>query len=166
MTTALEWSLEIFIHDYLSLTVADEATWHYETVGIVVLTDEMCYLYIPAETCTYTLMLVKGHRDTLARTAHCNAAVNLALLNTLGKSMAEVRIVNRSIAPCAIVLYLIAILLEILENELLEWEASMIGGYANYFLFHKKPNQAFPKGRMFYTHETFKKAWCFNCYLL
>jgi hypothetical protein len=25
----------------------------------------------------------------------------------------------------------------------------MIGGYANYFLFHKKPNQAFPKGRMF-----------------
>ena len=48
-------------------------------------------------------MLVKGHRDTLARTAHCNTAVNLALLNTLGKSMAEVRIVNRSIAPCAIV---------------------------------------------------------------
>jgi len=147
MATALEWSIEILVHDYLSLTVADEATWHYETVGIVVLTDEMCYLYIPAETCTYTLMLVKGHRDTLARTAHCNTAVNLALLNTLGKSMAEVRIVNRSIAPCAIVLYLIAILLEILENELLEWEASMIGGYANYFLFHKRdPSQPPPRG--------------------
>ena len=49
MATALEWSLEILVHDYLSLTVADEATWHYETVGIVVLTDEMCYLYIPAQ---------------------------------------------------------------------------------------------------------------------
>ena len=61
MTTALEWSLEIFVHDYLSLTVADKATWHYETVGIVVLTDKVSNLYIPAETCTNTLMLVQGH---------------------------------------------------------------------------------------------------------
>ena len=61
MTTALEWSLEIFVHDYLSLTVADEATWHYETVGIVVLTDEVRNLYIPAKSGTNTLMLVQGH---------------------------------------------------------------------------------------------------------
>ena len=139
MTTALEWSLEIFIHDYLSLTVADKATWHYETVRIVVLTDKVSNLYIPAKSSTNALMLVQGHRDTLARTTHCNTTVNLALLNTLSKGMTEVWIVNRSIAPCAIVLYLIALLLKILENELLEWEASMIGGYANYFLFHKRP---------------------------
>jgi hypothetical protein len=119
MATALEGGCEELIHNLTSHVVVDETTWHHKNVSIVVLTDKMCNLRNPAQSGTHLLMLVQGDRYTLARTADSDAGIHLATLNTLSKSMTEVGIVYRGIAPGAIVLYRITFLLKILENELL-----------------------------------------------
>lgn len=45
MASGLEWSVEELIDDFGSFLICDEASGQNETVGIVVLTCEMCYLF-------------------------------------------------------------------------------------------------------------------------
>ena len=60
MASAFEGSSKEFIHNLASHVVVDETAWHYQYVGIVVLTDEMCNLRNPAQTGAHLLVLVQG----------------------------------------------------------------------------------------------------------
>ena len=93
MATALIRGLEELVHDCSSCLIVDETAWHYQYVGIVVLTAEMSYLWNPSKTSAYTLMLVERDADTLATTANGNARINLAALDSFAQGMAEVGII-------------------------------------------------------------------------
>jgi hypothetical protein len=94
MATAFEGGCEELIHDLTSHVVVNETTWHHQDVSIVVLTDEVGYLRYPTEACTYLLVLVERHGDTLARTADGYAGIYLTALDALSKCMTEVGIVD------------------------------------------------------------------------
>ena len=136
MATAFEGCSKELVHNLTSHIVVDETTGHYQNVGIVVLTDEMCNLRNPAQTGTNLLVLVQGDRDTLARATDGNARINLTTLDTLSQSVAKVRIIDTCIAPSTIVLVGITLLFEVLEHKLLKSEACVITGYANCLYFH------------------------------
>lgn len=84
MASAFELGGEELIHDALCHGVVDETAGHYEHIGIVVLTDEMCNLGYPAQTGTDGLVLVESHVDALAAATDCYAWEYLALLDATG----------------------------------------------------------------------------------
>ena len=51
---------EELVHNLASHVIVDETAWHYQYVGIVVLTDEMCNLRNPAQSGAHLLVLVQG----------------------------------------------------------------------------------------------------------
>ena len=118
MAAAFELGGEILVHDGTGSLLRDEATWHHQHIGIVVLTDEMGNLGNPAETGTDGLVLVERHVDALARAADGNAGEYLSLLNTLCQRMAKVRVIAGVLGVGAIVLIGIALLVEVLLHEL------------------------------------------------
>ena len=136
VATAFEGGLEELIHNLTGGIVVDEASGHYEHVGIVVLTNEVGDFGAPCQSGTHALMLVERDGDAFARAANADARIYLAALDALGQGMAEVRIVDAGIAPRAIVLIGIAFLLEILKHELLQRITCMVAGYAYGFYFH------------------------------
>lgn len=136
MATAFEGNREELVHDGTGRVVVDETTGHHEHVGIVVLTNQLSDLGIPAYTGANALVLVKRHGDALTTAADGNARINFTALDTLGQGMSVVGIVNGGIAPCSIVLNGVSFLFEILQNELLQGKTSVIAGYSNTFYFH------------------------------
>ena len=115
MATAFEAGGEELVHNLTSHIVVDETTWHYQYVGIVVLTDEMSNLWNPAQTSANLLVLVKRHRDALATATDGNTRIYLTTLDALGQRMSEVRIIYTRITPCTIVLNGVTLLLQVLE---------------------------------------------------
>ena len=106
MAAAFEGCSKELIHNLTRHVVVDETTWHNQYVSIVMLTDKMCNLRNPAQSCAHLLVLVQGDRDTLATATDSNTGINLATLDTLSQSVAEVRIIYAGIAPSTIVLVL------------------------------------------------------------
>ena len=136
VAAAFEGGCEELVHNLTGRIVVDEATWHHEHVGIVVLTDEMGNLWNPAQACTYLLVLVEGDGDTFARTADGDTGIDLTTLDALSQSVTEVGIIDTRIAPGTIVLIGITLLFKVLEHELLKSEACVIAGNANCLYFH------------------------------
>lgn len=136
MATAFEGNREELVHDGTGRVVVDETTGHHEHIGIVVLTNQLANLGIPAYTGANALVLVKRHGDALTTAADGNAGINLTALDTLGQGMSVVGIVHGGIAPCSIVLNGVSFLFEILQHELLQGKTSVIAGYSNTFYFH------------------------------
>ena len=93
MASTFKLGGEVLVHDGTGRLLIDEASWHHQYVGIVVLTDQVGNLRNPAETCTDALVLVECHVDTLATATDGDTREHLALLDTLSQSMAEVRVV-------------------------------------------------------------------------
>lgn len=63
VASASELCVEEFVKALTACLLADESAWEDDDVGIVVLADEMCNLWLPHKTCTYLLVLVESHRD-------------------------------------------------------------------------------------------------------
>lgn len=61
VAAAFKWGLEKFIHNESSGLVVDKSAWHYQYIGVIVLADEMCYLWNPCQAGTYLLVLVECH---------------------------------------------------------------------------------------------------------
>lgn len=61
MTAAFKLGIQIFIHDFAGHVIVNETSRHDKTVGVIVLTDKVCYLRNPAQTGPDALMLVQGH---------------------------------------------------------------------------------------------------------
>ena len=118
MAATFELGGEILIHDGSRCFLRDETAGHHEHVGIVVLADKMGYLGNPAETGTDRLVLVERHVDALTRAADGDTGEYLALLDALSKRVAEVAIVARVLGVGAVVLIGVALLFEILLDEL------------------------------------------------
>ena len=118
MASTLELGGEVLVHDGAGSLLRDEAAWHHQHIGIVVLTDEMGNLGNPAETGTYALVLVEGHIDALTRSTDGDTWEYLALLDALSQCMTEVAVVARVLSVSAVVLILVALLLEVLLYEL------------------------------------------------
>ena len=136
MTATFEGCGEELIHNLLGSLVVDEASGHDEHVGIVVLADEMCNLGYPAQAGTYLLVLVQRDADALAAATNGNAGINLATLDTFGQCVTKVRLIDRGITPCTVILIRIAVLLKILKYEFLESVACVVTGYAYSLYFH------------------------------
>ena len=103
-----------------------EAAREDDDVGIVVLADEVSNLGAPYQAGAHALMLVQGHRDALARTADCDAGIDAAVLDGVAQSVTEVTVVARGFAIGAEVLVLVALLLEVLLDELFQRVASVV----------------------------------------
>ena len=99
MASAFEGGSKELVHNLTGHIVVDKTTWHHEYVGIVVLTDEMCNLWDPAQTSAYLLVLVECDADTLTTTTDGNAGINLTTLDTFGQSVTKVWIIDTRIAP-------------------------------------------------------------------
>ena len=64
VTTSLKRSVKELVHNHLSLAISDETAWHYEAVSIIMLTNKMSNLHIPAKTSTHAMVLVESHSHT------------------------------------------------------------------------------------------------------
>ncbi len=114
MAATFELSGEVLVHDGTGRFLGDKASGHHKHIGIVVLTDEMGDLRDPAETGTDGLVLVERHVDALAGTTDSDAGEDLAVLDALSQSMAEVAVVAGVLGIGAIILIGIALLFEVL----------------------------------------------------
>ena len=70
MTPSFEGGCKEFIHNSISFSICNESAWHNQNVGIVMLTDEMCYLWNPAQASSNTLMFIKCYADALTTAAN------------------------------------------------------------------------------------------------
>ena len=118
MATSCKFGAEEFVETLAAYVFADETTGEDNHVGVVVLTDEVGNLWLPNKTGTDALMLVEGHGDAFARTAHGDAWIYFAFLDAFSQSMAVGGIVAGLFCVGAIVLVLIAFLFEIFLDEL------------------------------------------------
>ena len=94
MASAFEGGSKELVHNLTGHIVVDKTTWHHEYVGIVVLTDEMCNLWDPAQTSAYLLVLVECDADTLTTTTDGNAGINLT-----ERSLRDRRLRQQSLLP-------------------------------------------------------------------
>ena len=126
VATALEWSLEELVHDFLGCLVVDETSWHNEDVGIVMLADKAGNIFAPCQTGTYALVFVESHCHSLAAAADGYAWIALSALYSLCQRMGKVWIVTTCIAVSSEILILIALRLQILDNKLLQWKSRVV----------------------------------------
>lgn len=136
MASSFEIGGEEFVHDAACHIVVDESAWHYEHVGIVVLTDEMGNLWYPAEAGTYGLVLVERHADAFAAAAHSYAWIDFAIFDSFCKFVAELGVVAAFFGICAVVLVGDALFVEILLDELLELKCCVVAGQSYCLDFH------------------------------
>ena len=137
MATSCKFCVEEFVETLAAHVFADETTGEDDDVGVVVLTDEVGNLWLPNKSGTDALMLVEGHGDAFARTAHGNTWIYFAFLDAFSQCVAIGGIVTGFFGVGAIVLVLIAFLFEIFLDELLQRKCCMIGCDTN---FHKIRN--------------------------
>ena len=137
MATSCKFCVEEFVEALAAYVFADETTGEDDDVGVVVLTDEVGNLWLPNKSGTDALMLVEGHGDAFARTAHGDAWIDFAFLDAFSQCVAIGGIVTGFFGIGAVVLVLVAFLFEIFLDELLQWECCMIGCDTN---FHKIRN--------------------------
>ena len=107
------------VHYGFGHVVVDEAAWHYEHVGIVVLARKVRYLGLPAKGCPHMLVLVERDAYALATAADGYARIYLARLNAVGQGMAEVRIVATLGGVCPVVLVGVAVGSAVVDDILL-----------------------------------------------
>ena len=118
MATSCKLSIEEFVKALAAYVFADESAREDNDVGVVVLTDEVGNLWLPNKSGTDALMLVEGHGDAFARTAHGDAWIYFAFLDAFSQCVAIGGIVARLFGIGAVVLVLIAFLLKIFLDEL------------------------------------------------
>ena len=118
MATSCKLCVEEFVETLTAYVFADESAREDNDVGIVVLTDEVGNFGLPNKTGTDALMLVEGHGDAFARTAHGDAWIYFAFLDAFSQCVAIGGIVTRLFGIGAVVLVLIAFLFKILLDEL------------------------------------------------
>ena len=118
MATSCKLSVEEFVETLTAYVFADESAREDNDVGVVVLTDEVGNLWLPNKTGTDALMLVEGHGDAFARTAHGDAWIYFAFLDAFSQCVAIGGVVTRFFGIGAVVLVLVAFLLKIFLDEL------------------------------------------------
>ena len=118
MAAAFELGGEVLVHNGTSGIFIDEASGHHQHVSIVVLTDEVGNLRNPAKTGTDTLVLVKRHVDALTRAADGDTREYLASFDATSQCVTEVGVVAGVLGLGAVVLIGVALLFEVLLNEL------------------------------------------------
>ena len=135
MASAFKRHTEKLIHNIPGRLVVNEAPWHDENVGIVMLADKVGYLRNPCKSGTYALVLVECHVYTFSAAADTDTGINLSFLYAFGQCMAEIAVVAAKIAVCTVVFVWISMFLEILDNEFLQWISCVVTCYSNCFYF-------------------------------
>ena len=87
MAAALKRRGEERIHDFLRRLVVYKPPRHHQHVGVVVLTDEVGYLWHPRKSCPHATVSVEGHAHALTASAYTYARVHLAAGYALSKRM-------------------------------------------------------------------------------
>ena len=118
MTTSSKLCVEEFVETLAAYVFADETTGEDNHVGVVVLANEVSNLWLPNKTGTDALVLVEGHRDAFARTAHGDARIYFAFLDAFSQCVAIGGVVATVFGVSAVVLIFNALLLEIFLDEL------------------------------------------------
>ena len=118
MAATCKLGVEEFVETLAAYVLGDESAREDDDVGVVVLTDEVGNLGLPNKTGTDALVLVEGHGDAFARTAHGDARIYFAFLDAFSQSMTIGGIVTGFFGIGAVVLVLVAFLLEIFLDEL------------------------------------------------
>ncbi len=76
--------------------------------------------------------LVRGHRDTQARSAHDDSALRLARCDRCADDIAELRIVHGRLVAGAVVENGVTLTAQHLRNAIFYFEACVIGGDGDY----------------------------------
>ena len=79
-------------------------------------------------------MLIQSHRDTLARATKANTALQLAALDSLGKGVCEVGIIDRLLRVAAEIYNLEALGCEVAYKKLLKLVCRVVAGDTNFLL--------------------------------
>ena len=93
MAAALERSVEKIVHNGGGLFVADESSWHYQYVGVVVLACKGGYFRLPTKCGTDALVFVQCHADAFSASADGYAGIADAFFHSLCKRVGIVGIV-------------------------------------------------------------------------
>ena len=128
MASTLKVGCEELLHDGRCGVGIDEASRHDKYVGVIVLTDEVCYLGNPTQSCTYALVLVESHGDTLSTATDGDAGVAFTFLYGLGQGMRVVGVVTAVGTVGAKVLILPAFGVEPLLYIFFQFVTSMVAG--------------------------------------
>ena len=87
VATTCKFGVEELVETLTAYVFGDETTREDDDVGVVVLTDEVGNFWLPNKACTDALVLVEGHGDAFARTAHGDAWIDFAFLDAFGQSV-------------------------------------------------------------------------------
>ena len=79
-------------------------------------------------------MLVEGHLDSVACSAHCDTEVGRAILHSLGGGMGEIGVIARLLGVCAEIYSLIALSGHILFEFFLQCVSGVVGCESDGFL--------------------------------
>ena len=113
--------------DYLHCFVGgDEVGRQSEYVGVIVAACEFCKRCVPAEGCTYALVVVAGHGDAVAGGADGDTEVVFAFLHSRCHGVGEVGIVATLGGVAAKVVESGALLFEAGDDVLLEVVACVV----------------------------------------
>ena len=131
MAAAFEFFVKPCISDFDYCFKRDESSRHHENVGVVVLFDEPADLYIPAEPCADTLMLVEGHLHAVSCTAECDSKVYISVLYRDCQRVSDIRIIHAVSCVCTEVHHFISLFCEILNQPVLVIHASVVVAYTD-----------------------------------
>ena len=126
MSSAFKGCFEESLYAAQGFVGLDEASWHDEHIGVVVLACESGYLFHPYEGGADALVLVERHGDAFAASADAYAAFCLALFYGLGQCVTEVGVVATVLVIAAIVLVCYVVFTQILFHNLLQGEAGVV----------------------------------------
>ena len=126
VASALEGGVEEGVDDDVGFPLGYETGREHEDVGVVVLLGQGGDLGLPAEGGAYALMLVEGHRDSVAGAAHGDAERAVALLYRNGAWMRVVGIIARLRGVSAEINCLVAARTHHIHEMLLEFVAGVV----------------------------------------
>ena len=93
VSAALEIGAEESLRNLERQLLRDKPCRKRKDISIVVLTSQLSEGHIPAEGCSYALMFIGGHADTIARAAKDNAEVGFRILHSCCARMSIIRII-------------------------------------------------------------------------
>ena len=84
MATTFEFSIEKLCHNLVSHFGINKTSWHYQYVGVIMLSAQMSNFRNPTKCSADTLMFIQSHTDTFTTSADTDTGILDEELMTLG----------------------------------------------------------------------------------
>ena len=126
MATAFKGGGKELVHYLTCRVFANKAAWHYQHIGIIVLTGQMSYLCRPHKGSPNLGVLVESHADAFAATADSYACGQCLIVDGLAQFVGKVGVVTAILVIAAKVLILDTFLCQVALHILFQGITGMV----------------------------------------